>query len=226
MRRLAAIIFVISITALLAGSASAVPRLQTYIVGAEYGSNGIDNNSWVTHNSSFDLKVAGYWQPGIMPRPRYDFMSVGLVIGVPQNETGAVWINGVKITSFYNVPSRLLSSGFSGQMPMKYARINLKGIGMIDNNQTGAWHYNGGVIQTPGWGDEILLNVAVENFTWSHFGALGVSRYGRLYYTSDTHDAGYYRGGAGFATPEPGTLSLLGLGLLGLAPFLKKKKRR
>jgi hypothetical protein len=211
----------------LAGTAMAQPRLQTYIVGAEYGATDLDEGTWYTRNSSFDLKVAGYWASASEVRPSYDWMGVGLIIGVPRVETGSVWINGIEITSFYDLPSGFGGTSFVGQPFMKYARFSLRGIGYIDNNQTGAWHYDRGSIHSPGWGDEFLVDVAVEGFSWSNFGALGVNRQGRFFMNPGTHDATFLGdGGSGYATPEPGTLSLLGLGLLGLAPFLKKKKQK
>jgi hypothetical protein len=226
MQKLMTIILAALLVSCLAVSAFAVPRLQTYIVGAEYGSTDIDPATWQTHNSSFDLKVAGYWSPVTDNRPSYDWMGVGLIIGVPRNEAGSVWINGVEITSFYNLPRGLRGAGFASQTQMKYAKFRLRGLGFIDNNQVGAWHYDRGSIHSPGWGDEILLDVAVEGFSWSNFGALGIDRHGHTFITPGSHDAGFYRPGSGYATPEPGTLSLLGLGLLGLTPFLKKKKKR
>ncbi len=227
MQKLLKIILTAALIVCLAGGAFAVPRLQTYIVGAEYGATATDPGTWHTQNTSFDLKVAGYWAPASrgLSRPSYDWMGVGLIIGVPRSETGSIWINGVEIQSFYNLPSGFGGTSFIGQSHLKYARFSLKGLGFVDNNQVGAWHYDRGTIHSPGWGDEILVDVAVEGFSSTNFGALGINRYGRYFINPGTHDAGFYRGGSGHATPEPGTLSLLGLGLLGLAPFLKRKKR-
>jgi hypothetical protein len=212
---------------LVAGGALAVPRLQTYIVGSQYESSGMNDGSWMTNNSSFNLKVAGYWGESSNPRPYYDWMSVGLIIGVPRNEVGSVRINGMEIRSFFNLPMGFGGTGLFGDPEMRYAQINLRGLGSMDNNHVGAWHYDHGQIHTPGWGDEFLVDVAVEGFSWSHFGALGISRFGQVFMTPHDHHAGYRHGGHGnsHAVPEPGTLSLLGFGLLGLAPFLKRKKQ-
>ena len=233
MRKLFTFLLTVSLTALIAGSAVAVPRLQTYIVGSEYTTTAQGEGSWMTSNSSFDLKVAGYWSAAAERPPFYDFMGVGLLIGVPRDETGSIFINGMEITSFYNAPSGLAATSFGSQEPMRYAKINMRGVGFIDNNQHDAWHYDHGQIHSPGWGDELLVDVAVEGFSWSHFGAFGISRFGEALVTPGNRDGGYSGGGSGsghgsgsHAAPEPGTLSLLGLGLIGLAPFLKKRKSR
>ena len=97
MKKLFTCLVTLSLVVLIAGSAVAVPRLQTYIVGSEYTTTAEDAGSWMTNNSSFDLKVAGYWAAASERRPYYDFMGVGLLIGVPRDETGSVFINGMEI---------------------------------------------------------------------------------------------------------------------------------
>jgi hypothetical protein len=89
----------------------------------------------------------------------------------------------------------------------------------VDNNQVNAYHYGYGYIGKPGWGDEILLDVVVRGFDWAHFDAIGVDACGRTFTNSPCHDSSYH------ATPEPSTLSLLGLGLLGIAPLLRRRRR-
>jgi hypothetical protein len=98
-----------------------------------------------------------------------------------------------------------------------------KGIGRIDNNRRNAHEYSCNGIGNPGWGDEILLNVVVSGYSWTHFDAVGVDSKGNTFTNPYSHDASYYRD-HNHATPEPGTLSLLGLGLLGMIPVLRRKK--
>ncbi|HSG29009.1 MAG TPA: choice-of-anchor N protein [Candidatus Krumholzibacterium sp.] len=235
--KLAAVLALIAVS--LAGPVSAVPRLQTYIVDSEfsYRYNTIDSRSWITNSQQFDLKVVGYWGVaatteinggGYTPftqagSPTYDFMDTYLAISVPWNQSGTVWINGVEINSFYvygnAVPEGTVPAWYLREMPPAlYGKFNFHSIGRIDNSQTNAWHYDHGVIGSPGWGDEILMDVVVSGFDWAHFDAIGVDSKGRTYTNSYCHDSSF------FATPEPGTLSLLGLGLLGMTPLLRRKK--
>ena len=105
MKQIFTLMIVSAVILLIAGGALAVPRLQTYIVGSEYGASGLDDGSWMTANSSFDLKVAGYWGAATQNRPYYDWMGVGLIIGVPRDEAGSVWINGMEIYRSPEMPA-------------------------------------------------------------------------------------------------------------------------
>jgi hypothetical protein len=62
------------------------------------------------------------------------------------------------------------------------------------------------------------FDIVVEGFDWVNFGAVGINSKGQRFTNMSHYDSNY------FTTPEPGTLSLLGLGLLGIAPFIKRKK--
>lgn len=221
------------------GTAFAAPRLQTYIVDSKYHAlyNRFDAATWISNRNQFDLKVVGYWasdnsQNGagylerpFLRQPAYDFMDCYLAMKVPTGQAGTVYINGVEITSFTNwfdaVPDGTSPSWIlplSGPAPLFGSRYNFTGIGRIDNDQVNAWHYGHGSISSPGWGDEIMLNVVVRGFQWAHFDAIGVDSQGRTWTNSQWHDSSYY------ATPEPSTLGLLGIGLLGVAPLLRRRK--
>lgn len=218
--------------------AAAVPRLQTYIVDSQYSiyNSGIDYLTWTSNSSSFDVKVVGYWgeamsssEPSLSDRPMYtspsyDYMDCYLAMSVPRDQMGSVYVNGVEISAFEkwmnSIPTGTnpsMSLIFNGpELDRRYSFLN---IGRVDNNQIGAMHYGFGQIGSPGWGDELTMNVVVRGFDWAHFDAIGVDAQGNTITNSQFHDSSYY------ATPEPSTLSLLGLGLLGIAPLLRRKKR-
>jgi len=217
---------------------AAVPRLQTYIVDSQYSihTSGLDFGTWVSNSSNFDLKVVGYWGEaskssisGINDRsmytaPAYDYMDCYLAMSVPKGQMGQIFVNGVEISAFEKwfdaiptgtTPSLavpVLSPSFSAQ----YSFLD---IGRIGNSKVNALHYGFGQISSPGWGDEITLDVTVRGFEWAHFDAIGIDANGNTWTNSQFHDSSYH------ATPEPSTLSLLGLGLLGIVPLLRRKKR-
>jgi hypothetical protein len=216
----------------------AVPRLQTYIVDSQYSlfNSNYDIGTWVSHSNNFDLKVVGYWASdgsgsgsGCIERPMYkvpayDYMDCYLAMSVPRDQMGQIFVNGVEISAFdkwiASIPTGTTpSTAIPMTGPSLWNRYNFLNIGRIDNSQVGAHHYGFGNIFNPGWGDELTLNVVVRGFDWAHFDAIGVDSRGVTYTNSQFHDSSYY------ATPEPSTLSLLGLGLLGIAPLLRRKKR-
>ncbi len=200
----------------------AVPKLQTYIVDSRYSlfHSERDIGTWISSSSNFDLKVVGYWgSEGSTPygfsggssynAPAYDYMDCYLAMNVPRNQMGQIFVNGVEISAFDRWISTIPGDN----------RSSFINIGRLDNNQLNATHYGLNRIFSPGWGDELSLNVVVRGFSWATFDAIGVDSQGNTYSNSQFHDSSYY------ATPEPSTLSLLGLGLLGIAPLLRRKKR-
>jgi hypothetical protein len=232
MKRLLGLSLTLLVAILLTGSALAVPRLQTYIVGSSYYGtyNNMDTESWVTNSSYFDMKVVGYWKPaggaGVFTAsgpPAYDYMDTYLAISVPNDQYGHIWINGVEVTSFSSLSSAV-PNGVNPRWILPLSRpssfYNFSGIGTIDNDQINAYSYDHGTIGQPGWGDEILLNVVIDGYLRADFDAIGVNSQGRIYTNPGSHDASY------FGTPEPGTLSLLGVGLLGMVPFLRRKRKK
>lgn len=210
----------------------AVPRMQSYILGSTYMNQvglppSMEEYSWITYNSTFDYKAVGYWAPGDginPPGPEYDEMSVYVVIGVPQGQTGQVWIDGVEVTgfssahptdSFADIPNPSLYN----HEPMGNSVYQMVYLGQVNNSAIAAYHYDHGIIGEPGWGGEIDVEIHVSGFEWIHLDAVGVGVYDGLTYVNPySHDASYY-------IPEPGTLSLLGIGLLGIVPILRRKKQ-
>jgi hypothetical protein len=204
---------------------SAVPRIQSYIVGSIYEYNtyglypGTDAESWLMASSTFDYRAVGYWQPAGGPAPAYDQMDVYVMIGVPKGETGRIWIDGVEITGFDNmIPADVNANpSLYEHDPVQYSDFKFVALGQVDNAGVNAYNYDHGMIYEPGWGSEITVSVTVEGYRWVHFDAIGIDLAGQTFVNPYSHDA--------TMVPEPGTLSLLGIGLLGMVPLLRRKKR-
>lgn len=209
-------------------SVCAVPRIQTYIRDATYMTvMGMEEDSWVISEASFELKVVGFWHPALITYPEmfappampYDYMDCYIMISVPEDEVGSVWINGLEITSFNNqIPVGINAEpSLYNHSPVGYADFAFNEIGTVDNTQINAFNYGFDSMGEVGFGNEISMDVRVEGFTWTHFDAVGIDAMGNTYVNPYSHESTYI-------VPEPGTLSLLGLGLLGLIPILRRKR--
>ncbi len=235
MKPIAKLTVTMTIAMLLAVSAGSVPRLQTYITGSDYYHiYQREYATWVTHNSTFDLKVVGYWNPAsgegggsltFRGEPVYEYLDTWLMIATPEGQSGNIYINGIEILSF-DVYGAAVPSAIQANPSLQYhspagdaGAFKFYELGRVDNDQVNALNYAHGTINTPGWGDEILVNVIVSGYDWVHFDAVGIDANGETYVNAYSRDASYYG-----AVPEPGTLSLLGLGLLGMVPILRRKK--
>ena len=200
----------------------AVPRLQSYIWNSSYISDGIpDQGTWVTSNDNFFVTTAAYWKEfefsdlcSYDSRPAYDYIDCYLRVGVPKGETGNIMINGIAINSLVSTPPPILAPLTLGEIDYKYVRV-----GELSNCYVGALHFDHGVIHEPGWGSMKTAFVSVSGYSSVLFDATGLDSRGRAYINPQTHDARYC------TTPEPGTLSLLGLGLLGAVPFIRRKRK-
>jgi hypothetical protein len=205
----------------------AVPRLQTYILWSDYIDGGAaDQGTWVTHRNHFVLTTAAYWMEhessdmctGILPG--YDTMDTYLRIGIPKGENGSIFINGMEVGTLTTAPPSPLMSlsvpdlGVPDGLDYSYVRI-----GRMDNRYVGALHFDHGMIHDWGWGSMAFATVSVRGYSTVKFDAQAIDMHGHTFANPLDHDASFV------ATPEPGTLSLFGLGLLGAVPLLKRRKR-
>ncbi|HER43607.1 MAG TPA: PEP-CTERM sorting domain-containing protein [Candidatus Eisenbacteria bacterium] len=204
--------------------AATAPRLQTYIWQSSYLSDGIpDQGAWTTSRDNFFVTTAAYWQEfeiddNHIARPAYDQIDCFLRIGVPRGETGSILINGISINSLMSSPPPTLATLSLGETAPDGFDYRYIRVGKLSNSYVGALHFDHGRIHEPGWGSMRSVLVDVSGYSSVLFGAAGLDRFGRAHINPGTHDARYC------ATPEPGTLSLLGLGLLGAVPFIRRAK--
>ncbi|MDH3217772.1 MAG: hypothetical protein OEN01_16105, partial [Candidatus Krumholzibacteria bacterium] len=136
---------VVLLTLVVVGTANAIPRLQTFINGSKYvrGYDGRFDGTWMTHNASFRLDVIGAWHSGprVGWRPNHRSMDTYLVIGVPQGETGEVWVDGTRLSSVANDFDNVRPAGFAGRLgrvqPSAHGALDLRfyHLGQIDNEE-------------------------------------------------------------------------------------------
>lgn len=207
---------------------NSVPRLQTYIWRSSYISDGIpDQGTWMTTNDNFFVTTTAYWKEFTVSdlysyesRPVYDYVDCYLRVGVPRGEKGSILINGIAINSLVTAPPPSLASLTLGEAGLDEIEYSYVRIGRMTNCYVGALHFDHGMVHELGWGSMRTAFVSVSGYSSVLFDATGLDSFGRPYINPDTHDASYC------ATPEPGTLSLLGLGLLGAVPLIRRKRKR
>lgn len=192
------------LTVLLNLNVYAVPNLQLYIPGASY----VDE-TWVASSTSFELWLIAANQ---------DLYDVYLTVAVPDDSGNITFTSltsgfpsGTYSSFSYGTPSGL---GPHGIFPTYFAEHFLDDI--LLGSDTVYDMVEGGSAT----GRIIKFDVSVSGFDSTHYDAYGLYLSGSKYHVTFapySHDAGTT------TTPEPATISLLGLGLLGLLGLKKKK---
>jgi len=204
-----------------AATSGAVPRLQNYIVGSTYTNDFMgDEDTWLTTESKFQLKTVATWNNGAPTQ-----MDTWLVIGTLEGESGSIYVNGTELTGFNQAPVEV-PEGLLNHDPAKKMNLRYYYLGEADNSQQGVYHYDGeeGItFMDKKYGEEFMTNIEVVGFSHVHFDALG-DEDGRIHASPFSHDASA-GGPPDNPIPEPGTLSLLGAGLLGLVPFMRRRSK-
>jgi hypothetical protein len=220
-------------------SVLSAPRPHNNIVGSNYyRSHEIARMSLMKPNRYIYLKNNGYWKQVVWRRQNHGSSSPGdrvfdcrpecmdrhIIFSVPLSQTERLWINGMEITPLTHHACRAPEDDNpSRQLPLSHktmlTKCNASEPGRIDNNRMNVVHCHHVWIFRPGWGDENLLHAMVGYFNRPYVDAENVNSYEYIFATDTDQDLSFH------ATPEPGTLSLLGIGLLGMIPFLRTRRK-
>ena len=196
-----------------------MPNLQVYIPDVPYvgvGSDELVRESWVSPSSNFELWVIA---------ANYDIYDAYLPMAVPEDESGSI-----SLTPFGSISFVIYTTSNASDFSIGVPSSGLKPLAPHGIYPTlYAEHFIGNIYIGPETvydmldggsanGKIVKFDVSISGFSKVHFDAYG-------YYLKNnpgpqftkapfSHDA--------TSTPEPATMSLLGMGLLGFLGFRKK----
>jgi hypothetical protein len=213
---------------ILSASAMAIPPLQIYISGATY--NDI-SETWVTTSSSFDMYIIG-------SMPFTDVMvSIALdnPMNIDPNGTASVDVDGATYNSWtYGYTPLATAAQWDGGAdlaphgiyPAWFTEFNAGDFGLVSgigDIQPGPEFWDPVLDGYYGTSNPNLLgeirsfHVEVNGATGAHFDAYTTNGTSIEYFAPFSHDSE-------FLVPEPGTVFLVGIGLMGFGLYRRFRK--
>ncbi len=224
------LIFVLIILAILAPCVGAVPNLQLFIAGATYEWN---TQTWVTAGSEFDLYV-------VSANKIQDDIIISMALGQMDDPSNvAINFDGTPINPSDWVygygPIDYIPDSWNGGddlprhsiFPTNYAEIHTGSYGLVENvgdvqpDEFGDfWDPSTGIGDANQIGEVRSFHITTGGaYSMVHFDAYTTNLDGSIAdFAPFSHDAS--------VVPEPGTIMLLGTGLIGVGAFSFKRKKK